>query len=173
MDELGKYRERCANHAMCADSAAKWAGCVSNRELFDLAGESQVAHFLLQSVSEGWGLPPAYIAERFSHFINGRYVSSHACQNGTAYTTAIYCRHDGTVDAVETLYVLIDCNIRLVAPERSVIRVFADAGTRLAVDAGEDSLVTVTKWGADADNPVSSEGKGTVRVRYERIRDSF
>lgn len=153
---------------MCADSAAKWGRCVSNRELFDLAGESRVAYFLVQSVSEGWGLPLAYIAERFSHFINGKYVSSHSCPNGMDYTTAVYCGHKGTIGAVETLYVLIGCDVTLSVPERGVCRVLADAGTSLEIDAGGDSLVTVTKWG---DDPVGISGnsKGKIRVRHERI----
>lgn len=153
-------------HPVCAEFAERLDGCVSNRELFDLAGDIQAAYFLVQSVSEGWGPDASYIRDRFSHYLNGRYVSSHVTRGGNGYTSAVYCGYEGEVEAEQDVYVLIGCGMRLRVRPGTVCRVFADAATRLSVTAGQGSVVTVTSWN---EGNVVSDGKGRTRVDYERV----
>lgn len=106
MIDLDQYRKNAERHDMCEEYYAKWDDCHNNKQLMDMAHGAAAVDFLCYSIAQGWGIDPEYFADRFKHFLNGKYISR---QNG--YTSKMYCRFKGKITANTTLVTLIDCEV--------------------------------------------------------------
>ena len=70
MTDLKQFRENSIKRSLCEGYTDKWSEHKTKRELFELACDSNAVSYMAQSISEGWGLSPQYISEKFKPFIN-------------------------------------------------------------------------------------------------------
>ena len=68
------FLDNATAHGLCAQYAEKIAGARSKKSLVDIALDANGVEWMAQSIAEGWGLDPHFIAEHFAAFNNARYV---------------------------------------------------------------------------------------------------
>lgn len=108
MVTLEEYRELAEQHGMCEEYKALWDGCLSRKQVFDMALGIKATDFLCDSIAKGWGISPDHIADRFSHFLNGRCVV-----NKNGYSSQMYCKYKGIATANTTLLCLIESDVTI------------------------------------------------------------
>lgn len=164
MEELERFREEAEKHDVCSMYGRRWDACVSRRQLFDLACEVQASEYLAKAVSEGWGVSAEYIADKFSGYVNGRYVAELKTLVGHEYSSAIYAAYSGDVDMELPLSTFLGCNVSLRIKENKVCRIITDKGTCLEIYIPESSIVTVATYSDEIMIDGASKG------RYKIVR---
>lgn len=132
---------------LCKDYQLLVGKAISNKQLFDIACDSNGASYLCQMESKGHALPYEVITSRFRSFINGRYVSEHKGKNGNTYTSKVYCCFNGKIKADTTLLTILGCKCDLIVEENHIIQIYADKNTELSISCPKSSKAIVHYWG--------------------------
>lgn len=157
--DLSTFRQNANNHSVCADFAARWDACKTKKDLIDLAVQLEPALFLCKAISEGWGISPREIFDRFAPYINGKYESQ------GEYTGSLYCRQDGTIRANSTINVLIDCRAEVVIPPRTIVRIITDSASELKIICATTSKVLIQHFeGAKIEILSGSAGVKQIKI---------
>lgn len=164
MVSLDDYRKKANENHLCAEYAGKWDGCKSNKQLMDLAVSAKGADYLCDTIAKGWGISPDYLCERFINFINGNYISK---QNG--YTSKLYCRFTGRINADTTLLVLIDSDANVILPKNSICEIYCTGKCNIEI-LGAGRAVFVCYGNPNDIKIIDKEGK-TKRIN-KKERDS-
>lgn len=134
---------------LCANYYDKVNKALSNKQLVDIALDSNGASYLCEMQSKGLALPYDIITSRFGNFINGKYTSEHKNDKGNGYTSAIYCKYDGNINAETTILTLLGCDCSVLVNNNNVIEVYADKNTDLYICCPNTSLAIVHYWGKE------------------------
>lgn len=161
---LSQFRRNADEHEVCAEYAERWDNCSSKKELVDFATEVESARFLCNAISEGWGISPREIFDRFSPYINGHYIS----EKKAGYNGILFCRNDGLIKASATTNVIVDCRAEVKIPKHTICRVIADSLSELRIYCPRESKVYV-----ECHKKTKVEGFGTesniIVKRYGRL----
>lgn len=109
MVTLEEYRELAEQHGMCEEYKALWDGCLSRKQVFDMALGVKAVDFLCDSIAKRWGISPSEISDKFRPFLNGKCV----CNHKAGYSSKMYCEYEGEVSADTTLVCLIDSKVTI------------------------------------------------------------
>ena len=119
MINLEQYRENADKNNLCAEYSKTWDACKSNKQIIDMALGVKGIDYLCDTIAKGWGISPEIISERFKSFINGKYIS-----NQKGYTSKMYCRFSGEINADTTILALIDCDVNVCLPSSGISEIY-------------------------------------------------
>lgn len=96
-----------ANTPACKEYSLKIMHAKSKLEVFKAGLEIQSIEFLCKAIDEGWGITSDEICADFAPYINGK------CVYDEKYTSELYCRFKGEINAKSTVYCIIDSDCTL------------------------------------------------------------
>lgn len=104
MNEIEGFKREVISHGMMCEKYGKiWEESQSRKQIFDMGVSTQGSATLCKALSEGWGVTPEYITQKYKHYINDNYISE---QDG--YKAKMYCSFEGTMLADVTHNVIIN-----------------------------------------------------------------
>lgn len=156
MVSLDEFRENARAHGVCEEYGGRWSGCVTKKELFDLACEVQGMLFLVKAVSEGWGISPEVIVKEFPRMINGGYIARVETKRGKHYGSQIICRYDepsfvcdttvcAVIDSHTTITIAKNIGCLLFVDKASEIEIICPDSGRVKVETYSDKVTTNNK----------------------------
>ena len=161
MVTLEQFRVNANREGICENYALLWDKAGSKKQLMDIAMSAQGADFLCDSIAKGWGLSPDEIVRRFKRYINGVYT--YEAQSG--YTSVLYCKYYGAIDAEDTLIILIDCDVTINIPDWAVCSIYATGNTNISIIGG--GRVRLLAYGNKTDVTVESVSED---CKFKRIQ---
>jgi len=120
MNELLELKRKAKALALCDEYTERWDECETKEDLIKTVLDSNRVEFLCDGVEFKWGLKPKFIAEEFKDFINGKYL----CENPKGYTTELYCKFTGEIQARSTILVLINTCADIYIPKNSFVKIY-------------------------------------------------
>ena len=132
MIDLEQFRTNAEKEGICQKYALLWDKAGSKKQLMDIAMCSQGADFLCDAIAKGWGISSDEIAKKFARYINGVYT--HEALSG--YTSVLYCKYYGAIEADDTLIILIDCDVTVSVPDWAVCSIYATGMTNISIIGG-------------------------------------
>lgn len=164
MIDLKKYRENANAEGVCIEYSKQWDECKSKKQYIDLALSSACVDYLCDSIAKGWGISPEYISEKFSRFINGKYVS---LQNG--YDSKMYCHYKGDIEADTTIVAVIESDVTIDVPQYCICEIYATGKCRIRLQG--DGRCTVICYGEEDDIKITDCGIENYKVLHKKNRD--
>ena len=161
MINLEQFRANAEREGICESYALLWDKAGSKKQLMDIALSAQGADFLCDAIAKGWGLSTQEIVARFKRYINGVYTY----EAPSGYTSVLYCKYYGAIDAEDTLVVLIDCDATINVPDWAVCSIYATGFTNLSIVGG--GRVRLIAYGDPANVTVESVSE---TCRFKRIQ---
>lgn len=166
MIDLDKYRENAEKENLCADYARIWDSCGSLKQYMDMALSTKGVDYLCDSIAKGWGISPEHLSDRFSRFINGRYISK---QKG--YDSELYCRYEGSIAVRTTVLTLIDCQCNIYLPLKNICEIYVTGKTDIYIK-GSGRCVFIC-YGKEGDiNIIADNGVKMKRIN-KKNRDLY
>jgi len=120
MNELLELKKKAKALGLCKDYTDRWNKCESKEDLIHTVLDSNGVEFLCDGVEFKWGLTHDFIAENFADFINGNYL----CENPKGYSTELYCKFTGEIQARSTILVLINVNGEIYIPANAFVKIY-------------------------------------------------
>lgn len=143
MNELLRFKKNAMRLGLCDEYKAKWDACKSFEDLMDIALDANGVEFLADSVSFGWGMAPASLANDFHDFINGRYQ-----REKDGYTSELYVNHASPITLRSTITLAIGCDMEVKLPATFVGTLYVTGGSNVRVmpllDAHHGSWEVIT-----------------------------
>ena len=159
---LNEFRENARAHGVCEEYGGRWSGCVTKKELFDLACEVQGTQYLVKAVSEGWGISPKVIADEFPRMINGGYVARIETGEGKYYDSQIVCGYDGPTYVCDTtVCAVIDSHTKIEIAANSVCMLFVDKASAIDIICPNSGRVKVETYS----DKVTTNNKERVKIK--------
>lgn len=163
MVNLEQFRANAEREGICESYTLLWDKAGSKKQLMDIAMSAQGADFLCDSIAKGWGISPSEITSRFKRYINGEYT--HEAKSG--YTSVLYCNYYGSIEAEDTLVILIDCDVTISIPDWAVCSIYATGKTNMSIIGG--GRVRLLSYGDPSDVTVESVSKDCKFKRIQKI----
>lgn len=149
IDELLKWvSDLYKSDNICLQYYDKIKKAKTKKRIVDIAIDSNGCSFLCDMESKNMLIPYSHITSIFSSFINGNYTSFHGDKE-RCYTSAIYCKYDGNINAETTILTLLCCDCSVLVSNNNVIEVYADKNTDLYICCPNTSLAIVHYWGKE------------------------
>jgi hypothetical protein len=150
MTDLKQFRENSIKRSLCEGYTDKWSEHKTKRELFELACDSNAVSYMAQSISEGWGLSPQYISEKFKPFINGKYICEYKNAKGNGYSSAMVCEfNENAFDVSTTLLCVIDSNTTLKIADYLICKIYIVGKSQINIELGQNSRCYLYIYGGD------------------------
>lgn len=166
MIDLKKFRENSIARGLCQGYTDMWDDDKSKRQLFELACDPNSVKFMAKSLSEGWGLSPEYIADKFRHYINGKYICEYKNGKGNGYESAMLCMYNEKEFIVNTtLLCVLSSNTTLEISPRHICEIHVAGESNLHIEMGENSQCYIYIYGS---NPVVSGDLTNKRLIIKR-----
>lgn len=150
---------------LCAKYYDRVQKSVSNKQLVDLATDSNGISYLCETSAKGLPLPYEVITSRFSSFINGRYVAQHRSTDGGNYDSKIYCCYQGDIKGDTTLLAVLGCTANIIVNDNHIMQIYVDKNSAVKVDCPLNSKAIVHYWGK------KPKYSGNVELIKEQIAD--
>lgn len=131
---------------LCASYRKKVATALSNKQLVDIAMDSNGMSYLCEMGQRGLELPYKIIISRFSPFINGKYISDHKTKNGDSYTSAIYCCYNEDIIANTTLLTVLGVEANICVSNNNSCDIYVDKNSKVTVTCPIGSRAVVHYW---------------------------
>lgn len=148
---------------LCAKYYDKVQKSVSNKQLVDLATDSNGISYLCETSAKGLPLPYEVITSRFGSFINGRYVAQHESTKDGSYDSKIYCCYQGDIEGNTTLLAVLGCNGTVLVEENHIMQIYVDKNSTMKVVCPLSSKAIVHYWGK---KPICS---GNIELIKEKV----
>ncbi len=161
MVDLQQFRANAEREGICEKYALLWDKAGSKKQLMDIAMTAQGADFLCDSIAKGWGISSDEITSRFKKYLNGVYTH----EDPMGYSSVLYCKYYGAIDAEDTLVILIDCDATISVPDWAVCDIYATGLTNLSIIGG--GRVRLIAYGNQADVTVESVSES---CKFRRIQ---
>ena len=162
MIDLEQFRANVEREGvLCKEYALLWDNAGSKKQLMDMALSAQGADTLCYSIANGWGISSDEILRRFKRYINGAYT--HEAKSG--YTSVLYCKYYGSIDAEDTLVILIDCDTTIYVPDWAVCSIYATGKTNVSIIGG--GRVRLVAYGDPANVTVESVSED---CKFKRVQ---
>ena len=161
MVSLEQFRANANKEGICEKYALLWDKAGSKKQLMDIAMSSQGADFLCDSIAKGWGISIDEIYSKFKRYINGVYTY----EDSSGYTSVLYCKHYGAIDAEDTLVILIDCDVTITIPDWAVCTIYATGFTNISIVGG--GRVKLMAYGDPSNVTVESVSS---ECRFRRVQ---
>ena len=160
MVNLEQFRANANKEGICEKYALLWDEAKSKKQLMDVALSASGADFICDAIAKGWGLSSEEIIRRFGRYINGVYTYEAA----SGYTSVLYCKYYGSIEADDTLIILIDCDVTINVPDWAVCSIYATGFTNVSIVGG--GRVKFVSYGDQANVTVESVSEN---CRFRRV----
>lgn len=161
MVDLEQFRSNATREGICEDYSVLWDKAGSKKQLMDIALTVQGIDYLCYAIANGWGISPEEISTRFEKYINGAYTY----EDESGYTSTMYCEYYGSIEAEETILMLVNSDVTVSVPDWHVCDIFATGITNISIIGG--GKVRLIAYGNKADVTVESVSEN---CRYKRIQ---
>lgn len=131
---------------LCASYYKKVTRAMSNKQLVDIAMDSNGMSYLCEMEQRGLALPYQIIMSRFSPFINGKYISEHTTKDGDTYTSAIYCCYNDDIIADTTLLTVLGVEANISVSKNNSCDIYVDKNSKITVTCPIGSCAVVHYW---------------------------
>lgn len=145
---------------LCEQYTDKVNNAQSKVDFMNLVLDSNGVTFIQEMSKHGKDLPYDIMTEEFEHYINGRYVARYMTNDGTEYTSCVYCRYDYDVDIKSTLTTFFGCDTNVIIPEHSSCMIFLDKRCNIRLHCPKSSNVKIECWGDSVLEIVGEKHKG-------------
>lgn len=159
MVDLRQFRENARKDGLCSEYSQKWDNCSSKKQIMDMCLGVKGVDYLCDAYAKGWGISASELNTKFNPFINGKYKF-----NNGKYTSALYCRYNGTIMAETTLLTFVDCDVCVNVPRFNICKIYATGKTKIKL-IGDGECIVVA-YGKEEDVVVTSD----TRIRYKRLQ---
>lgn len=136
MKELDIYKGYCLEHNICSEWLSYWKDCKSLKDYMIMALRISGVKWLCDSISQGWGIPPTLISNKFNRYINGRYVFTI-----DDYDSEMYCRYDGDIKMRSDVLCLIDVKGEVSIPSGVGCHIYICGDSEITLTNGENSRI--------------------------------
>lgn len=151
MIDLTQFRNNAIARGLCSGYTDKWGDEKGKRELFELACDANAVSFMAKSLSEGWGLSPEFISDKFKAYINGKYICKYRNGRGNGYTSAMLCEFkENSFEVNTTLLSVLSTKTTLNIKPYHVCHIHA-CKSDLVIHMGDNSRCYVTVYGDDSE----------------------
>lgn len=141
---LNDFRRNAEKDGLCNEFSQMWDSCTSKKQLMDMCLGSKGVDYLCDSIAKGWGISPELISQKFSNYINGRYIFD----NGK-YSSMLYCNHKGEIQVETTLVTAVKCDMTINVPKNAICKIYTTLsnltlngeGEAIVVHYGESSQI--------------------------------
>lgn len=69
MIDLQQFKKNALARGLCENYTSMWSDEKGKRQLFELACDVNSIKYMAKSLSEGWGLSPVFISDKFKAYI--------------------------------------------------------------------------------------------------------
>lgn len=114
------FLDNAKAHGLCAQYAEKIASARTKKALVDIALDANGVEWMAQSIAEGWGLDPHFIAEHFAAFNNARYV----WRRGELSSAMFVFPQSREIEINTTQALLVGCEGIVRIPENCVCAIY-------------------------------------------------
>lgn len=167
MIDLKQFKNNSIQKGLCQGYTDMWSDEKSKCQLFELACDTNAVEYMAKSLSQGWGLSPEYIADKFNFFINGRYICKYKNEKGHGYTSTMLCKYNGEKFLIDTtLLCVLETNTKLVVSPYHICKIYVAGESNLSIELGENSRCYIYLYGKE---PVLTGDYMNNRVIVKRI----
>lgn len=150
MIDLKQFKYNAIAKGLCDNYTAMWADGKSKRQLFELACDVNSIKYMAKSLSEGWGLSPVFITDKFKAYINGKYICEYKNEKRDAYTSTMLCNYSNDSFFVDTtLLCVLESNTILNIKPNHICEIYVAGNTYLDIKVGENSKVYLFVYGGE------------------------
>lgn len=107
MIDLKQFKNNAIAKGLCDNYTNLWNDNKSKKQLFELACDVNSIKYMAKSLSEGWGLSPVFISDKFKAYINGKYICEYENKKRGCYTSTMLCNYDKDEFYVDTTLLCI------------------------------------------------------------------
>lgn len=133
---------------LCENYTAMWSDEKSKRELFELACDANSVEYMAKSLSEGWGLSPDFIADKFKAYINGKYICEYKNSKGNGYDSAMLCKYtEDEFQVKTTLLCVLDSDTKLVISPFNVCKIYIAGKSIIHLSVPDTAVCMVYVYG--------------------------
>lgn len=169
MIDLKQFKNNAISRGLCSGYTDKWSDEKSKKELFELACDANSVSYMAESISEGWGLSPEFISEKFKAYINGKYICMYKNDKGNGYTSLMLCDfREDSFNITTTLACILSSKTTLNIKPFHICRLYVSGNSEITINLGENSICFIYVYG----NSVIHSCKEDVlegRVHIERV----
>lgn len=166
MIDLDKYRDNARKENLCEEYSQMWDSCGSLKQYMDMALSTKGVDYLCDSIAKGWGISPEHICDRFSRFINGRYISK---QKG--YESELYCGYNGNITVRTTILTLINCKCDIYLPINNICEIYVTGESTIHIK-GAGQCVFIC-YGEEANINIIADNEVRMKRINKKNRDLY
>lgn len=150
MIDLKQFKKNAIAKGLCDNYTNMWADGKSKRQLFELACDVNSIKYMAKSLSEGWGLSPVFISDKFRAYINGKYICEYKNEKRGCYTSTMLCGYkEDSFNTNTTLLCVLDSKTTLNIKSNHICEIYVAGNTYLDIQVGENSKVYLFVYGGE------------------------
>lgn len=150
MIDLKQFKNNAIAKGLCENYTDMWADNKSKKQLFELACDSNAIEYMAKSLSEGWGLSPDFISDKFKAYINGKYICEYKNAKGNGYTSAMLCQYSKELFLVNTtLLCVLECETTLDIAPFHVCKIYIAGNSIIDIKIPESSQAYIYVYGGE------------------------
>lgn len=169
MIDLEQFKKNALARGLCENYTSMWSDEKGKRQLFELACDANSVEYMAKSLSEGWGLSPEFISDKFKAYINGKYTCEYKNDKGHGYTSAMLCEFiENTFEVDTTLLCVLSSKTDLIIKPNSLCKIYIAGDSMINIKIGANSRCYLYVYGG---NPLITGDVTNPRVIIERIME--
>lgn len=150
MIDLEQFKNNAIARGLCENYTEMWSDEKSKRQLFELACDANSVEYMAKSLSEGWGLSPEFISDKFKAYINGKYICEYKNDKGHGYTSAMLCDFEGeSFEVNTTLLCVLSSKTGLHIKPNHLCKIYVSGESYIDLKLGENSRCYLYVYGGE------------------------
>lgn len=166
MIDLDKYRDNARKENLCEEYSQMWDSCGSLKQYMDMALSTKGVDYLCDSIAKGWGISPEHLSDRFSRFINGRYISKQK-----NYESELYCEYNGSIAVRTAILTLINCKCDIYLPVNNICEIYVTGKSAIHIK-GAGRCIFVC-YGKEEDINIITDNSVKMKRINKKNRDLY
>ena len=157
MMTISEFKRNAKVLNLCGKYSALWDNAKDDKELMELALDSNGVVFMAGMCNTEYGIETQYLRKMFPLYANGTRKA-----NFKGYNSCMYAGLEGEEITVSTtLLLLIGCNCRITVPDNHACRIYLDRACKdIQVEIGRNGLAEVYIFGESTSISFSGDKKG-------------
>lgn len=169
MIDLQQFKKNALARGLCENYTSMWSDEKGKRQLFELACDANSVEYMAKSLSEGWGLSPEFISDKFKAYINGKYICEYKNDKGHGYTSTMLCNfEEESFDVTTTLLCVLSSKTQLYINPNHLCKIYISGESYIDLKLGENSRCYLYVYGGE---PMITGDVTDKRVVVERIME--
>lgn len=150
MEKVRDFMESVIDDGLlCEEYEVKYHNAKSKRQVMDIVLDANGMSFLQEMGEKGHKISYDAVVDEYGKYINGNYV-----RDNDGYTSEMYCKHEGYIEARCTATVLLGCTATVRFTEPIKYLLYCD-DCDIRIESQKDARVYVQCWG---DTKVDTSG---------------